>query len=106
MPDAARLVRLSTIPRMWASTASSIEIDCLSCSRVTIPLPATTRTPSTEVLRMAASVTGSSGAVSTRTMSNRCRSWPRSSTMASDPSSSLGFGGIWPEARTCRFSSP
>ena len=62
---------------------------------VVLPAPATTRAPSVERARIAASVTGSSGGASISTTA----SWDSFSSrrfIDNEPSSSLGLGGMRP----------
>ena len=70
--------------------------DFVSCSRVVRPWRTTSKAPSANVAKMAASVTGSSGGESIITTSYSRRSCSNRLRMFREPSSSDGFGGTFP----------
>ncbi len=69
--------------------------------------PTTTSAPPAIFARTAASVTGSKGGLSSKTMSYEAVSRSRRLAIAAEPRSSpLGFGGIWPDGRRSRVVVP
>ena len=69
------------------------------CDATTMSVPPVSRSSST------ASTTGTTGGLSIRMKSNSWASLSKSSRIGSEPSSSLGFGGIAPDVSTCRLVS-